>query len=378
METVIIIGAGASGLACASTLSRSNKNLKIIVLEQFSRSARKLLATGNGRCNLSNRNLTSDSYNTQDQRIQHLVTSFDIVHYFSELGLLTKYEGDLLYPFSNQAATVKKVLLDSLKNVSIIEDCKALEVVKKQEGYLVKTTQQEYLTKYLVYATGSKAYRLSGEDNLKIVEDLGLQIKDTYPSLVQLQTKPAYPMLKGVRVKAKVSLLGKHEVLDTKDGELLFTETGVSGICVMQLSRWYHRYQKPMYLEIDMLPMYTSEEWKQLCKQRQETFQSQYLSGIFNAKLADILVKHKISPKKFQLEVIGTNDYTKAQVMSGGLELEEVNENLECKKYPNFFVIGEALDVDGDCGGFNLHFAFASGNHVAKIISQKAEKNVKN
>ncbi|MFV0394074.1 MAG: aminoacetone oxidase family FAD-binding enzyme [Coprobacillaceae bacterium] len=376
MKTVVIIGAGASGLACASTLSRSNQNIKIILLEQFTRSAKKLLATGNGRCNLSNKNMTIQAYNTQDKRIEKILQNFDAIEYFNAIGLLTRYDGDLLYPYSNQAATVKKVLLDSLRNVEHMEDCKVQNIIKKQSTYIIETNKKDYQADYVVYATGSKANRLSGEDNLQIMENLGLTINEVYPSLVQLQTKPVFPKLKGVRVKAKVSLVHKKEVIDTKEGEVLFTDTGVSGICVMQLSRWYHHYKKPLHIHIDMLPTYTKQEVEELFIQRKKKFHTSYLEGIFNEKLAEVFNKHQISPKEMILEIKDTNDYTKAQVMSGGVSLTEVDENLESLQYPNLFIVGEVLDVDGDCGGYNLHFAFASGNQVATVIDSKVRENV--
>ena len=378
MKTVVIIGAGASGLACASTLSRMHEDIQIIVLEQFNKSAKKLLATGNGRCNLSNKNMTIDAFNTKEKKIENIIKGFDVVTYFSEIGLITKYNGDLLYPFSNQAATVKKVLLDSLENVLLIEDCKVIKIEQGKHAYTIKTNKKDIRADFVVCAMGSKAGRLSGEDNLQILQELHLTINESYPSLVQLHTLPSYPMLKGVRVKASVSLMNQNKVIDTKEGEVLFTDTGVSGICVMQLSRFIHHYASPLYLHIDMLSQYSDKEVKELLYQRQKKYQSYYLEGIFNEKLAKVLMENQIFPKKMVLEVTGTNDYTKAQVMSGGLSLEEVNDNLECHRYPNIFVVGEVLDVDGDCGGYNLHFAFASGNHVAKIIDTRVRENVTN
>lgn len=376
MKTVVIIGAGASGLVCASTLSRSTRDIKIIVLEQFSKTARKLLATGNGRCNLSNKNMRMEFYNTKDARIQSIVEGFSAPEYFSELGLMTRYDGDLLYPYSNQAATVKKALLDSLHHVQIIEECRAISIVNENNGYIVKTNTMDIYADYIVYATGSKANRLSGEDNLQMLQALHLDIKEVTPSLVQLHTSPSYPKLKGVRVKAKVSLLHNNKAIDTRQGELLFTDTGVSGICVMQLSRWVSSYNKNLSIQMDMLPEYEDAQWKELVIKRKERFGKRYLDGIFNEKLVNVLLREQINPKRMILNITGTNDFTKAQVMHGGLALSEVNESLECIRYPGVFVIGEALDVDGDCGGYNLHFAFASGNHVGKILSGRVNKNV--
>jgi predicted Rossmann fold flavoprotein len=377
MKTVVIIGAGASGLACASTLSKYPE-VRVIVLEQYTKTARKLLASGNGRCNLSNRNMKAMFYNTNDDKIQKIVQSFDAVAYFNRIGLLTRYDGDLLYPYSNQAITVKNVLLHSLNNVVIKEDCQVLEINQHKQGYLIVTNTDTYDADFVVYATGSKAGKLSGENNLDVVKKLGVSITKLYPSLVQLQTNPCYPQLKGVRTKARVSLFHQQTMVAVEEGEVLFNEIGVSGICVMQLSRFVHQYEKPLYIHIDLLPDFEMQAMQKMFGERARQFHSLYFEGIFNEKLAMVLDKNKIHPKEMILEVVGTNDYTKAQVMSGGVALDEVNDSLECLRYPGLFIVGEALDVDGDCGGYNLHFAFASGNHVAETIGHQVKENVTN
>lgn len=372
MATTVIIGAGASGLLCGHELADSKHN--VIILEQSNKAGRKILASGNGRCNLSNTNLDMYFYNTNDKRIETIIHDFDAKRYFNQLGLLTRQVGTLLYPYSNQSLTVKNALMNNFDQLALIEECQAIDIIKKDNGYLVKTTKGSYECDNIVIATGSPASLLSGENNYDLIKILDLKMTKLYPSLVQLKTKPSYPNLKGVRVKGKVSLLADNKVIESQTGEVLFSDKGLSGICIMQLSRLLPRIKGKVEISLDLLPEFKNEELVLFLKQRKEQFGNYYLEGIFNDKLAKVLINVK-DLKDIRFLVKETFDYTKAQVMSGGVSLDEVDENLECIKYPDIYLAGEVLDVDGDCGGYNLHFAFASGYHIAKTIKNKEENH---
>jgi len=198
---------------------------------------------------------------------------------------------------------------------------------------------------------------------------LDLTVTKLYPSLVQLKTKPSYAKLKGVRVKCKASLLVDDCLIESQDGEVLFSDQGLSGICIMQLSRLLSRYDGKKEISLDLLPEYDYKQAEFLLNERKGKFGNYYLEGMFNDKLAKVL-ETVTDLKDIRFKITGTFDYRKAQVISGGVSLDEVNENLECVKYPGVYIAGEVLDVDGDCGGYNLHFAFASGYHIAKTISK--------
>lgn len=371
MDTIIIVGAGASGLACASTLDQLVKDARIMILEQSNKSARKILASGNGRCNLSNLDMNIKYYNTSHPTVEKIIHNFDPIHFFETRGMLVKKEGTLLYPYSNQSHTVKQTLLDSLHHVTLIEKCSVEKIIKEKDQYILHTNKGKFHATYVVIANGSCASKLSGENNEILLKQLHLSIQPLKPSLVALKTKPVYKKLKGIRVKANVSLYDGNHKVETRMGEVLFSDYGLSGICIMQLSRFYHNCKNPK-IKIDLLPMYSKKEVEQLLQSRKETYGSYYLEGIFPLKLANVLASLKeLDLKELTFDVIDTLDFSKAQVMSGGLDLDEVNEDLECLKYPNLYVVGEALDVDGDCGGYNLHFAFGSGYHVANAIFHK-------
>ncbi|MFQ7173291.1 MAG: NAD(P)/FAD-dependent oxidoreductase [Thomasclavelia ramosa] len=268
METTVIIGAGASGLICGHELAKNHHN--VIILEQSNKPGRKILASGNGRCNLSNTNLDMYFYNTDDKRIEKIIHSFDAQAYFNEIGVLTRQVGTLLYPRTNQSLTIKNALMNNFDQVALIEECKALKIIKKEHGYLVDTTKGKYECNNVVIATGSPASLLSGENSYDLVKMLDLTVTKLYPSLVQLKTRPSYAKLKGVRVKCKTSLLVDDCLIESQDGEVLFSDQGLSGICIMQLSRLLSRYDGKKEISLDLLPEYDYKQAEFLLNERKE------------------------------------------------------------------------------------------------------------
>lgn len=362
METITIIGAGASGLACMNTLINTNQ-YQIFVLEQSNKSARKILASGNGRCNVSNKNIKIDAYNTDHPVIKKIVEQFDIHHFFDQLSLKLRYEGNLIYPYSLSSLSVKNALLKQKDAVVFIEQCEVLKI-EKEYNYRLVTNQGIYHSDKIVIATGSPANHLSGQHNLDMLKKLKVNLVDFSPSLVQLKTNPVYKGLKGLRVKATASLYDGKKLIDEKKGEVLFTDYGLSGICIMQLSRYVVTLHDP-YIVLNLLPDLSKEDLK-----RYGT------DGLFHEKLSQLLSTQHLDPMHLTFQVIGNMGIEKAQVCHGGVSLNEVDDSLQLKKYPGIYVCGEALDVDGDCGGYNLHFAFASGQYVAKkIIGEDYVKN---
>lgn len=368
METTVIIGAGASGLICGHELANANHN--VIILEQSNKSGRKILASGNGRCNLSNTNLDMYFYNTDDSRIEKILHDFNAIDYFNQIGVMTKIVGTLVYPRTNQSLTVKNALMNNFDKLALIEECQATNIVIKDNSYVVQTNKGNYECDNIVIATGSPASLLSGENSYDLVKILDLKMTKLYPSLVQVKTKPAYRSLKGVRVKCIASLVVDGKVIERQEGEVLFSDNGLSGICIMQLSRLLPHHPGNQIISLDLLPEFNEIEVQELLHKRKEQFGNYYLEGMFNDKLAKVLGGIK-DLKHVCFKIINPYDYAKAQVMSGGVSLAEVNENLELIKYPNIYLAGELLDVDGDCGGYNLHFAFASGYHIARTIMKK-------
>lgn len=374
LKKIIIVGAGASGVLCSIYLKKFLSDVDVIVIEQNSSPLKKLLATGNGRCNLSNKYIHIDRYCGENIDFIKDILEYDIVTEFHDLGILTKYQGDLLYPRSEQAITVKNCLIDRAESLGVLFFYEQEVISVNYEKSLIKTKRQTFHFDELIFAMGSPAGKLSGKtfDRYYIFEKLNLKVNPLIPSLVQMKTKPIFPMLKGVRVKGTFKLGNQY----VEKGELLFTEDGVSGIAVMLLSRYF---KDDMILEIDMFDDYTDKELYQFIEHRLKEDYIHFYDGLVNNKMARYLEKKKLKTSKeivnalkhFKIQIIGLRDETHAQVLKGGLALEEVSKDLEIIRYPHLYAIGEVLDVAGDCGGFNLHFAFASAYRAAKAIERK-------
>lgn len=383
MKKIVIVGAGASALALIATLQLEKANVDITLLEQNAKVGRKLLATGNGKANLSHRGLTLSHYHGSiDDTVEKIVSSFDAVDFFQRCGIETKYQHDLLYPRSEQAATVVTCLSSFLKKVDVRLNTCVLDYRYDGHHYQVKTNQGDFAADILVLATGSQAGELSGIQNTvyDLLKDKGYQMEPLSASLVPLEAKKAYPELKGVRVKGTFSLYDDHHCIKQEKGELLLTEYGLSGIAIMQLSREVSISSKAWSIEIDLFDDLNEEALISLLHQRRHLSPDIFFKGILPLKLASHFEKHyaHLSDealaylfKHWRWPIQGTRSTKQAQVMAGGLSLKEVNQDLELRKEKNIYVIGELLDVDGDCGGYNLHFAFACGYHVGKCIHQK-------
>ena len=382
MKTLMIVGGGASGVYLSILVKQRIKDMEVIILEQNSSSLKKLLATGNGRCNLSNKNMSIDNYHCDDNQIvDRIIHSFDMVKAMNDIGLLCQYQGDLLYPRTQQALSVKNILLEEAKKLGVLFIYEQEVVcVQTQSPYKVITQDSHYQADYVVFAMGSEAGKLSGIQSSRydILKKLGLKVIPSFPSLVQMNTKPVLKQLKGVRVRGTFSLLENNKCIHKEKGELLFTDYGVSGIAIMQLSAFYkknHSYEISMDFFDDM----SEEELVYFIENRKKKGYNHFYDGLIHSKLSLYLEKLNLtsssqmvqSLKDMRLKVTGLRDFENAQVMKGGLSLHEVDSSLELKKYPQIYAMGEILNVTGLCGGYNLHFALASAYQVAKAIERK-------
>lgn len=388
MKRIVIIGAGVSGVYVSIQLKRKlGSSCEVIVLEQNSSPLKKLLATGNGRCNLSNKNLNISCYQSDKlEYVENIIHQFNMKQNMNDLGLYCVYQGDLLYPKSEQALSVKQVLMDVAENEGVIFLYnQEVYQVKNTQPYQIKTQEQIFKADYVIFAMGSEAGKLSGVSDVRyrIFEQLKLKVIPPIPSLVQLKTQPVLKQLKGVRVKGTFSLLKNNRCIHKEKGELLFTDYGVSGIAVMQISSLYEKNSN-LELSIDFFDEMDDKKLYEFVELRGNKDYNHFYDGLVNSKLSLYLEKMSLTTsqeivkvlKDFRLKIIGINSYETAQVMRGGLSLKEVDKNLEIIKYPHMYAIGEILNVAGLCGGYNLHFAFASAMQVANAI--EGEYNVTN
>ena len=383
MKKMIIVGAGISGVYLSILLkSKFKELLDVIVLEQNPSPLKKLLATGNGRCNLSNKNMSVQYYQSDNQTlVEELIHQFGMVDEMNKLGIMSKYHGDLLYPRSEQALTIKNVMMNKASEEGVVFIYNQnVNKIKVKNDIVIHTDDNVYHCDYLTFAMGSEAGKLSGVSSSRydILEKLGLNVLPRIPSLVQFKTKPVLKELKGVRVKGKFKLLENNKCVHEETGELLFTDYGVSGISIMQLSSYYtpgHHYQ----ISMDFFEDINVNELKNYIKGRIYYNDNGIYDGMLHNKLAHLIEKKNLKDidmivktlKDFRLDVVDLCSFENAQVMKGGLSLKEVNNDLSLKKYPNIYAIGEILNVAGMCGGYNIHFALSCAKRVVDTIEVK-------
>ena len=401
METIIIIGAGASGMMAALTAAEA-PGRRVILLERQQRAGRKLLATGNGRCNLTNTGATIENYHGENRDFAApALDAFPpqaVLDLFRDLGLVTVEEyGGRIYPLSDSANSVLDVLRFHLeaKGVELKAAEPAREVKREKQGFTIVTDSERLHADKLVIACGGAAgAKLGGvSDGYELLKMLGHKRTALYPSLVQLVTAPEYPRaLKGVRADCALRLYAGENLLAESKGELQFIETGVSGPAVFDLSRAAATGGKGLTLTADFLKDYDEVTLFALLKRRCESLPAlpagEMLTGIVHNRLGKMLIKYtglnataslrelddralgKLvgACKDFRLPVQGTEGFDKAQVTAGGVKTSSFNpETLESWFVPGLFACGEVLDIDGDCGGYNLQWAWASGRLAGRL-----------
>ncbi len=401
MYDVVIIGGGASGLMCASRLSNFPKK-KILIIDKKEKLGKKLLATGSGRCNLSNQDLNIKHYHSNNtlflDTLYKQFKEIDVIKYFNNIGLNTTVIDEGYYPQTEQAISVLDILKLKIEenNINIRTDIEVTSVLKKEE-YLLKTTSGDIKTKSVVFATGGCASPKFGSDGsgFKLLNSLGHTVLSLYPSLVPLITKDkALTYLKGLRLKAKATILINDKVIASELGQVQFNNDSLSGICIMNLSSAFVPNSK-VTIELDLIPDISKDDLKESLIKRQKDFPDRlidfYLTGLLANKVSFALYKrlninyeNKVKDltvnqidslvneiKAFSFLIDKTKDYSYAQVCGGGIDTNEITENYESKIHKDLYIIGELLDVCGDCGGYNLHFAFTSGIIAANSIGGK-------
>ncbi len=395
---VLIIGGGASGMIAALTASEQPDN-EVLLLERQTRMARKLLATGNGRCNLTNRKLTAANYHGQQpQFCRYALRAFgveDTLAYFRSLGLLTVTEkSGRVYPRSDSANSVADVLrlpLEQRKNVTIITGAEVIGLQRMHDGFLAVAGDTAYhADRVIVCAGGCAGGKLGGTDlGYKLLALFGHTRTKLRPSLVQLRTDTTFVRaLKGVRCEAEVRHAGQR-----RSAEIQFTDYGVSGPVIFELSACAVPEEN---LVIDFLPELTKEDILQMlalrCRSMPELKAEDLLTGMLHNRIGRTLLRaagftlekpcgtftdsdlngviHQV--KHFEIRVLGAMGMDGAQVTAGGVRTEEFDETtMESRLCRGLYAAGEVLDIDGDCGGFNLQWAWSSGRLAGQLRSAK-------
>ena len=356
---LIVIGGGASGLAAAITAYRKKKS--VLLLEREQKLGAKILVTGNGKCNLSATDVCPEKYNHPDF-VRDILEKENVGDFFRSLGIMTKKTDKRIYPYSESALTVVSKLRAALPETAICTR-EVKKITPKGNLFYV----DEFACKKVALCTGSAATR--GKASYDLVSSFGHTVTPLRPALVPLLCDTEYTKgLSGLRAKVRLDLLLEEKVVATEEGEILFKDGGVSGIAAMCLSSHIARYPNKYVLSVDFIGDNKEEAAPFLNGGKAD--------GVLHKAIAQAVERY--AEKKclslpaalsgFRLENVRCGPLSQAQVVCGGLKTEEFDGSLQSKLVPGLYVGGEALDIDGECGGYNLHWAFASGIRIGKSV----------
>ena len=435
---VIIAGAGASGLTAALALIRKQPQLNILVIEKEKQPGRKLSASGNGKCNLANKHFDASHFFSQDRALLESFinrhTTFEIISFFEETGIMLYDKDGYYYPVSNQAKQVTELLYHHChtKGVHFLFDTEVTSVTgteqnnKTKRHYIVKAITDQtkmrkgtekkgipeteklsktYKADYVILCTGSMAAPKLGGSPLgyRLAKRLNLQQEKVVPVLTPAYVEDEHlHTAKGVRTAACISLYREGALVKKEYGQLQINEDNLSGIAVMNLSclfSFFSAEERKDCLHVDILP---DVPWAQLksyvtgqCQKVPELTANWLLEGLFPAKLGEYILRRlgfdeqqqigtfsekQINRlvsliKKMTFTPVDHTDYDRAQAAAGGVAMKEIDDRFECHRYPGLYITGELLDVNGECGGYNLSFAVLSGLQAAdSILKKKAGK----
>ncbi|MDP4133973.1 MAG: NAD(P)/FAD-dependent oxidoreductase [Bacillota bacterium] len=388
---IAVIGAGASGLTCAIVIKRLGH--AAVVFEKNSRAAKKLLATGNGRCNLTNVNMDLSYYHGDTGFASYALSSFnqyDVMNFMESLGVVPVIEEDRIYPYSFQASSVVDMLRLGAEGMEKCEE-EVIKLTPLKNEFQIHTKKDIYkFDKVIVCCGGKAAPRLSGGGSYELLTKLGHSMTELKPAIVQLKAKGTKAM-DGIKVNALVKMGDK-----TEKGEVLFTSYGLSGPPILQLSR----DAVGKAIELDLAP---DLDFGRICdilnnkKIFPELTLENLFTGFLNKKVgreilrfADIMPFSReaksLSDKEIKklaslvkclpFEIEGTMGFDNAQVTAGGIKCSEFDDKtMESKLHKGLYAAGEVLDVDGDCGGYNLQWAFSSAHLAALSACREAEND---
>lgn len=401
-----IIGAGFSGLVAAISLARLCPSSRIVIFEGKSQAGKKILVTGNGRCNLTNETVSSEFYHgdvSLFERVYPQADNASLLSFFSSLGVLTARDfAGRYYPVSNQAVSVLDALVSEAcaLGIEIITDCRITDVKKTQHGFVLNG---EYDCERLVFACGGKAAPVHGSDGsgFEILSSLGIRSTPLSPSLVPLYCAGFEKSLKGIRARGTVSIKNGGRVLASDTGEIQYTDYGLSGIPAFQVSPVVSellREGQKVTAFVDSAPFMERQELEEYITASIKRYPSSpagnVLEGIMTKKLSSYLISQcSLNPQKpastvsagaagkiaaavksKKYEITRTGGFADAQVTSGGVASGELCENsLGLRKLRGAYVCGEMLDVDGLCGGYNLQWAYSSAVSVADSIAKELQ-----
>ncbi len=400
MKKIAIIGGGASGMLAAIKIKQELKDkVDVTIFERNKRLGKKLAMSGNGRGNLSNRNVSADKYNNPNF-VKPLLDNYDskkLQDYFLSLGLLSKVDAaGRVYPYSENANNVVDILRNKIEHlgIKVVED--EIDKVSYDANYIIKKEHYDYL----IIAAGSGAGSNEKINPLaQSIKDLGHNFTRLFPGLSPIPSDNKYlSSVRGVRVDAKTYLYIENKLIHEEEGEVLFKDDALSGIVIFNQASYYSRYLidnglTKAKLVVDFFKDYEEKDLEKLIIDQVKANDGRDSECILKGFLNKMLVKMILGTisdskanfaepgtlahmlKHFEFEVDYPKNFANAQVVCGGVRSDEVDKlTFESKKKKNLFFGGEILDIDGECGGYNLHFAFATGLNIANTIIKREVK----
>lgn len=395
MKKIVVIGGGVSGLIAA--IHAKNKNNRVIILERNNTCGKKILVTGNGKCNYSNSNQDINHYHSSSSdNLESIINQVNIsafLDFYKSIGIIPKVKNGYYYPYSNQAVTVQQALLRKVSELDI--DIKTStyvdDIAVNGNSFKVKTNNGIIDADIVIIACGGKSYSKLGTDGngYQLLKKLGHNIIPVVPALTQIKVFENIKDLAGVRSEVSITLIEDDKNIKSEIGEVQFTDYGISGICSMQLSKYISygimgkKCEKIVINFVSDIAKSKEEFIRFIESNNWLDFEvGSLLDSLLNYKVTNYILKEtKIAGNvkiknlsddeieilvnyliNFTLTATGTNTFDNSQVSAGGVDLKEMDlTTMESKIIPNLYIVGEIVDVDGDCGGYNITFASISG-----------------
>ena len=393
---IVVIGGGAAGLCAAISAKKAARNSSVCILERMPKIGKKILVTGNGRCNFSHLPVEPNRYTGSFKADKILSQYPDLREFFLDLGVASAADDEgRLYPLSNTAASIHEGLSLKLKQlgIEVRTDFAVESVLVKNGAFVIKSPKEALTAQRVILAAGGKSSPAHGSDGsgFALAKQLGVEHTALSPALCPLPAdKSVMKPLEGVRVRCGAGLYHKGKLLKEQKGEVQFTKTALSGICIFNLSL-YTEQGCDYTVRLDLLPDYSEKQAAALIekavKSRKGLAPDVQISGIFHWKTAAALLKSAFpkppktltekdalalarGAKAWDFDVTAPVDFAAAQVTKGGVHGSQVDDCLQVKSIKGLYLAGEILDVAGECGGYNLHFAWASGLAAGKAAGE--------
>ncbi len=404
MKRIAVIGAGPAGMSAAIAAARAGA--RVIVFERNDIAGKKLLLTGNGRCNFTNVDMHADYFSFEEgsnaSEVLNAMSTQEVCDFFADIGVLSLEKKGCFYPFTGQAGTVQSALVLAMEQlgIKVVFNTCVGSIDKINNVFVVHTDKKDYEFDAVILACGGKAAPKTGSDGygFRLARGFGHTVSRTYPVLVQLVSDATdLKSIAGVRCQANVTALVNDKKVASDYGELQLTEYGLSGIPVFNISRFLSKAVEEgqdCVVSVDFIPQIGKEAIDVFVQKRLTDLKGytikDFISGLVHSKLAEYVLKVRkmnendtvvpndcdkvkellFAMKDWQFKITGHKGFEHAQVTKGGVLLEEIDANMESKLVKSVFFAGEMVDADADCGGYNLHWAWASGKKAGEAAAK--------